>query len=167
MVVVGVHMATKVGGVNMGLVGVRAGVVQDFQEDLLGAMEVKGIQVVLADMGNNHMRTTSVALSNKVMEEVKETEECHLPLVKKKVLRVMVKKVPLTRLKVHPLLLPWLKMLWEVGLRQLGLETGIKEEGMVTRVGVVQDLQWVVTKVDSTQCLLRSARTRRTRQRRS
>ena len=79
----------------------------------------------------------------------------------------MVKKVTLTKLKVHPLLLPWLKMRWEVGLRLLALETGIKEEGMVTRVGVVQDLQWVVIKVDSTQCLLRSARTRRTRQRRS
>ena len=83
MVVVGVHMATKVGGVNMGLVGVRAGVVQDFQEDPLGAMGVKGIQVVLADMGNSHMKTTSVVLSNKVTEEVKEMEECHLPLVKK------------------------------------------------------------------------------------
>ena len=167
MVVVGVHMATKVGGVNMGLVGVRAGVVQDFQGGLLGAMEVKGIQVVLADMGNSHMKTTSVVLSNKVTEEVKEMEACHLPPVKKKVFQVMVNKVTLTRLKVHPLLLPWLKMQWEVGLRQLGLETGIKEEGMVTRVGVVQDLQWVVIKVDSTQCLLRSVRTRRTRQRRS
>jgi len=112
------------------------------------------------------MKTTLVVLSNKVTEEVKEMEECHLPLVKK-VLQVMVKKVTLTKLKVHPLLLPWLKMQWEVGLRQLGLETGIKEEGMVTRVGVVQDLQWEVIKVDSTQCLLRSVRTRRTRQRRS
>ena len=83
MVVVGVHMATKVGGVNMGLVGVRAGVVQDFQEDLLGAMEAKGIQVVLADMGNSRMKTTWVVLSSKVMEEVKEMEECRLPLVKK------------------------------------------------------------------------------------
>ena len=141
MVVVGVHMATKVGGVNMGLVGVRAGVVQDFQEDPLGAMGVKGIQVVLADMGNSHMKTTSVVLSNKVTEEVKEMEECHLPLVKKKVLQVMVKMVTLTRLKVHPLPLQWLKMQWEVGPRLLALETGIKEEYTVTRVGVVQDLQ--------------------------
>ena len=83
MVVVGVHMATKVGGVNMGLVGVRAGVVQDFQGGLLGAMEVKGIQVVLVDMGNSRMKTTWVVLSSKVTEEVKEMEECHLPLVKK------------------------------------------------------------------------------------
>ena len=67
VVVVGVPMATKVDGVNLGLVGVRAGVVQDFQGGLLEAMEVKGTQEVLAeDMGNSHMKTTSVVLSSKV-----------------------------------------------------------------------------------------------------
>ena len=166
VVVVGVLMATKVGGVNLGLVGVRPGVVQDFQVGLLEAMEVKGTQVVLAqDMGNSHTKTTSVVLSSKVTEEVKEMEVCHLPLVKKKVLQARVSKFKV----VQPLPLPWLKMQWELVLRRPGLETGTtkEEEGMATRVGVVQDLQWGVTKVDSTPCLLRSARTRRTRRRRS
>ena len=160
VVVVGVRMATKVGGVNLGLAGVKAGAVPDFQEDLLEVLELRDIQVVLEDMGSNHMKTTSVVLNSK------EMVACHLPQVKKKVWEGRVRKVTIIRLKVQPLPLPWLKMQWEVGHRQLGLETGTTKEGMVATRVAGPDL-WEATKVDLTQCLLRSARIRRTRQRRS
>ena len=151
MVVVGVRMAIKVDGVNLGLAGVsRAGAVPDFQ-DLLGASELRGIQVVPVDMVNSRMKTTLVVLNSK------ETVVCHLPLVKKKVWEARVRKVTITRLKVHLLLFPWLKTQWEVGLKLLGLGTGTKG-AMATRVAGRD--QWEVTKVDSTRCLPRSARIR-------
>ena len=159
MVVVGVRTATKVDGVNLGPAGVsRAGAVPDFQ-DLLEASELsKGIQVVLVDMVNSRMKTTLVVLNSR------ETVVCHLPQVKKKAWGARVRKVTITRLKVNPLLLPWLKTQWGLGLRQLGLGTGTKEV-MATRVAGPD--QWEVTKVDSTRCLPRSARIRRTKPRRS
>ena len=139
MVVAGERTATKVDTGNLGLVGgLGVGAAPDFQ-DLLEASEVRVIQVVPVDTGNSHMKTTLV---------VKETVVCHLPLVKK----VRVRKVTKTRLKVHPLPLPWLKTRWVGGLRQLGLETGTKE-AMATRVAGRD--QWEVTKVDSTLCLPR------------
>jgi len=159
VVVVGVRMAIKVDGVNLGLAGVsRAGVVPDFQEDLLGASELRDIQVVPVDMGNSHMKIILVVLNSK------ETVVCHLPLAKKTVWEARVRRVTIPSLKVHPLPLPWLKMQWEGGPRRLDLETGIKE-AMATR-GAGRD-QWEATKVDSTLCLPKSARTRRTRPRRS
>jgi len=138
VVVVGVRTATKVDGVNLGPAGVsRAGAVPDFQ-DLLEASELsKGIQVVLVDMVNSRMKTTLVVLNSR------ETVVCHLP---------QVRKVTITRLKVNPLLLPWLKTQWGLGLRQLGLGTGTKEV-MATRVAGRD--QWEVTKVGSTRCLPR------------
>lgn len=147
MVVVGVRTATKVDGVNLGPAGVsRAGAVPDFQ-DLLGASELsKGIQVVLVDMVNSRMKTTLVVLNSR------ETVVCHLPQVKKKAWEARVRKVTITRLKVNPLLLPWLKTQWGLGLRQLGLGTGTKEV-MATRVAGRD--QWEVTKVGSTRCLPR------------
>ena len=87
MVVVGVHMATKVDGVNLGLAGVsKAGAVPDFQ-DLLGASELRGIQVVPVDMVNSRMKTTLVVLNSK------ETVVCHLPLAKKMVWEARVRRV--------------------------------------------------------------------------